>query len=139
MVLAERLSVGCCHTWTLDGRYNIWTLPPVQMKGLGGWRAKPRARGAIASSLGQAKRSPRSQAASEIGPEGTEASAAPLFRPFRTDMRGGVPPWGCASLAPGYSLWRFQRLIRLRLSRGSCTSCVAHAPLTHNHLRQKPV
>ena len=67
------------------------------------------AEGAMGSSLGQAKRSPRSQAAAEIGPEGTEAAAKPFFRPFRTVMRGRRPPWGCASLTPGYSLSRLWR------------------------------
>ena len=67
------------------------------------------AEGATGSSLGQAKRSPRSQAVSEIGPEGTEAAAPSFSRPFRTEMRGMPPPWGCASLAPGYSLSRLWR------------------------------
>ncbi len=36
MVSAGRLSLGCCPTWTLDGRYHTWTLTPIQMKGHGG-------------------------------------------------------------------------------------------------------
>ena len=59
------------------------------------------AEGAIASSLGQAKRSPRSQRpASEIGPEGTGANAAPFFRPFRTDMGGGPATLGLRFACP---------------------------------------
>ena len=36
MVSAGRLSLGCCQTWTLDGRYHTWTLAAIQVKGLGG-------------------------------------------------------------------------------------------------------
>ena len=45
------------------------------------------AEGAMGSSLGQAKRSPRLQAAAEIGPEGTEAAAA--FLPSLQDGDAG--------------------------------------------------
>ena len=57
------------------------------------------AEGAMGSSLGQAKRSPRLQATTTIGPEGTGANTAHLFRPFRTEIPGSPYP-GAALCLP---------------------------------------
>ena len=111
-------------------------LPYMDLGGHSGerpWRlaGQTRAGGARASSLGEAKRSPRVEGPRMSVLKGRNKDAVLASVPSGPISEAPVA-WGGALLAPGYSLLRFQRIIRLRLSRGC-----GHAPLRHNPLAAK--